>query len=56
VLIYACNGVSRHLNPSKVAMAVQNNAPGGHSHREVARIAGVSQNVVARMWRRYQET
>jgi len=28
----------------------------GHSQREVARIAGVSLKVVARMWRRYQET
>ena len=28
----------------------------GHSQREVARTAGVSQSVVARMWRRYQET
>jgi len=29
---------------------------GGHSQREVARIVGVSQSVVARMWRRYKET
>ena len=28
----------------------------GHSQHEVARIAGVSQSVLAQMWRRYQET
>ena len=54
VLVYSCNGVRRHLNPTEVSMAVQMHLD-GHSQREVARIAGVSQGVVARMWRRYQE-
>jgi len=55
VLIYSCNGVRRNLNPTEVAMAVEMLLD-GHSQREVARIVGVSQSVVARMWRRYQES
>jgi hypothetical protein len=41
VLMYSCNGVRRHLNPTEVAMAVQMLLD-GHWQREVARTAGVS--------------
>jgi len=56
LLVFMCSFThAMVLNPTEVAIAVQMLLD-GHSQREVARIAGVSQSVVAQTWRRYQKT